>query len=352
LHVDLVDAKTESRGRAVAGVFRIGIKWQAPRGKRRSSFTDMRWSLTGSDPAAGLLSGRIIASDGAAIPYRLWKAEGEPRALVLLLHGAFDYSGAFDEVGPALAKQGYTALAYDQRGFGSTVSRGRWRGVKRMVRDVADMAGFLRERNVGTEPLFIIGESMGGAIAAQAAALYPGLDISGLVLAAPGALAGIWRRMIVTALLRAVQWIAPRGEVVCERISGWELTPAAAIRLLIDPMILRMVRPNMMFGLARLARGAIDLAHDVRVPTLTMVGAKDDFVRIRCMKQLYCRFAGPKEWALFEGAPHLLLHWQHNGRVLTHAVEWMERHIAANDAAAGSEAAKPEPIGRMGIDSE
>ena len=51
---------------------------------------------------------------------------------VLLLHGAFDYAAAFDEIGPKLAYKGFTALAIDQRGFGATESRGLWAGAARM----------------------------------------------------------------------------------------------------------------------------------------------------------------------------------------------------------------------------
>jgi alpha-beta hydrolase superfamily lysophospholipase len=310
-------------------MFRVGIHWKPPGGKRRSSLADRRWSLEALDPALGVRAGSTVAGDGATIPYRLWQAVGEPRALVLLLHGAFDYSGAFDEIGPVLARRGYTALAYDQRGFGGTVSRGRWRGRKRMVRDVGDVAAFLRDRFGETLPLFILGESMGAGIAVLAAAQCADLNVSGLVLAAPGAIAGMVRRTIVSALLRAACWFAPRSAVVCERISGRELNASAAIRLLMDPMILRMIRPNMMFGLAGIAQSAVDEAHGVHVPTLTMAGSKDDFVRVACMKQLYCRFAGPKEWAVFEDGPHLLLHWQNGHRVLEHALAWMDRTLGA-----------------------
>ena len=313
----------------MGAVFRIGINWKAPGGRQRSSVADRRWSLAALDPASRLRCGSLEACDGAIIPYRLWAAKGEPRALVVLLHGAFDYSAAFDEIGPHLAQLGYTAIAFDQRGFGGTVSRGRWRGKSRMVRDVAEVTALLRDRYGESLPLFIIGESMGAAVAVLVTARYPGLNVTGLVLAAPGALAGLIRRTIIAALLRAMRWLAPVGAVVCERVSGRELTASAAIRLLMDPLILRMVRPNMMFGLAGLAQSAVDEAHAVHAPTLTMAGSKDDFVRIGCMKQLYCRFAGAKEWATFDGGPHLLLHWQHGDRVVAHAVDWMERRMVA-----------------------
>ena len=318
----------------MGAAFRIAINWKASGGRRRASLADRRWSLAGLDPAIDVRTGTATATDGAAIPYRLWPSDGETRALVLLLHGAFDYSGAFDEVAPLLARRGFTAIAYDQRGFGGTVSRGRWRGKDRMVRDVADIAAFVRARYGDLLPLFIIGESMGAGVATLAAARFPALNLGGVVLAAPGALAGTVRRTMVAALLRAVRWLVPQGGLMCERISGRDLTASAAIRLLMDPMILRMVRPNMMFGLAGLAQCAVDQAHDVHAPTLTMAGSNDDVVRIGCIRQLYCRFAGPKEWVTFEGAPHLLLHWQHAERVVAHAIAWMETRIprATNDA--------------------
>jgi alpha-beta hydrolase superfamily lysophospholipase len=319
----------------MGAVFRIGINWKAPGGRQRPSLADRRWSLAAQDPTSRLRCGSLEACDRARIPYRLWAAEGNTRALVVLLHGAFDYSAAFDEMGPHLAQRGYTAIAFDQRGFGGTVSRGRWRGKARMVRDVAEVAAFLRGRYGESPPLFVIGESMGAAVAVLATAQYPGLNVAGLVLAAPGALAGMIRRTIVAALLRALRWTAPVGAVVCERLSGRELTAAAAIRLLVDPLILRMVRPNMMFGLGGLAQDAVDEAPAVHVPTLTMAGTKDDFVRIGCMKQLYRRFAGPKEWATFEGGPHLLLHWQHGDRVVARAIDWMERRMQLSTQAQG-----------------
>ena len=58
-----------------------------------------RWSLVALDPSTPVRSGGFVASAGDIVPYRLWPAP-KPRALVLLLHGALDYSGAFDELGP------------------------------------------------------------------------------------------------------------------------------------------------------------------------------------------------------------------------------------------------------------
>jgi len=314
----------------MAGLFRMGFIWNAPL-RRRASFSEIRWSLDAHDPAAPLLTGGLAASDGESILYRLWPAETEPRALIILLHGACDYSSAYDEIGPFLASHGFTSIAYDQRGFGASASRGEWRGKKRMTADVVDAAAFLRSRYGSNLPLFLVGESMGAAVAVHAAARFPTLGLSGIVLAAPGALAGLWRNRILTALLRALRWCFPGGALICERLNADNLTTAAAIRLLADPMVLRLLRPDLMFGLAGLARGATEQARNVRVPSLTMVGTQERIVRIACVKHLHDQLAGPKELAIIEGGPHLLFDWQNSTSVVGRVVEWIETRLMATE---------------------
>ena len=307
----------------MAGVFRLAFRRVAARSPSRAT-RDWRWSLIGTDPQANLFCGAFPTSDGRTAPYRLWRADA-PKALVLLLHGAFDYSGAFDEIGPKLARQGLTALAFDQRGFGGTRSRRHWCGIERMTRDVADAVAFLRGR-FGELPVFVVGESMGADIAVQAVAR--GLAVDGLVLAAPGAVAGLLRRFLWGMIVRLWSYFAPRGEVDVIRLSGKEFTPAAAIRLLSDPMVLRSVRPAMASGLLELAVSTVVAARKVSTPALTMVGSKEDFLYTTCVAALHRNLAGEKAWRIFEGGPHLLLHWQKSDEVLDLVTGWIDGRLA------------------------
>jgi alpha-beta hydrolase superfamily lysophospholipase len=293
------------------------------------SHADIRWALEALDPAnSNLLCGAFRASDGATVPYRLWTPSAKPRAIIVLLHGASDYSGAFDEIGPLLTSRGFMAFAFDQRGFGASSSRGRWSGKHRMMADVTDAVAFLRQRFGNDLPLFMIGESMGAAIAVRVAPLVP--DLAGLVLSAPGAVAGGVRRAAFGLLIRAMNVVAPGHGLVLERTTAWELTPSAAIRLLSDPLVMRKVSPEMLFGLLRLSASAIDKARRVRVPTLTMVGTQDEILRIACIKQLHKGLKCPKTWAVFENGPHMLLHWEHRARVVERVVSWLDARLLAN----------------------
>ncbi|HXC55268.1 MAG TPA: alpha/beta fold hydrolase [Rhizomicrobium sp.] len=306
--------------------YRLGFELSSP--DDRHSIADARWALAGTDPAADMRTGAFDASDGAAVPYRLWRAK-TPRALILLLHGACDYGGAFDEIGPLFAARGFTALAIDQRGFGATATRGRWRGKNRMIRDAIEAVIFLRMRFGEALPVFLLGESMGAALAVHAAARAPDLDLAGIVLAAPGAISGTWRRLFGSALTRVLRFFAPNAGIVIERISAWDFTPGAAIRLLSDPMVLRRIRPAILFGLFKLSRSAVDEAEHVRVPALTMIGGKEELLREACIARLHHGLAGEKEWARFKHGPHLLLHWKWRDRVLDKVFSWAEARLTA-----------------------
>lgn len=305
--------------------YRIAVR-QALVRDRKQSIDDVRWALLALDPGGRRMRyGAFKASDGAEVPYRLWLPK-RPRAMLLLLHGCCDYSGAFDSVGQKLSRAGFAVMAYDQRGFGATASRGSWVGHERIVADVGEAAGFLRARLRPGLPLFVMGESMGGAVAIHAAA-EANLDISGMVLVAPGALASPFRRSLYAWMIYLFRKIVGNAELVVERLDSSDLSADAAIRLLGDPMVMRSINAELLDGVIALASSAVDAAKDVHVPTLTMVGAKDDLLRRDCIFQLHKNFAGPKAWADIEGGPHLLLHWARGKEVLRTARRWIERHI-------------------------
>lgn len=99
-------------------------------------------------------------SDGAAIPARVWKAQGQPRGILLALHGFNDSRDAWEQPAPFFAGQGITVVAPDQRGFGEAPKRGEWAGSDRMVQDVREEIAILQQENPQI-PLYLTGESMG-----------------------------------------------------------------------------------------------------------------------------------------------------------------------------------------------
>lgn len=308
------------------GTYRILLKPSVP-WKREEAAVFYRWALTALDPKRSrLFAGNYQASDGAQVPYRFWSARA-PRALLLMLHGCCDYSGAFDDIAPTLAKRGIACLAYDQRGFGVTASHGAWTSQDRIVEDACEMADFLRKRAQADLPLFVLGESMGGSVAVHMAARQAEASIAGLVLVAPGALASAMRNKLYHWLMRGIGLVARESEIVVERTSAKDLSAAAAIRLLSDPLVMQSIHPDLLDGVIAMGYAAVEAAAKVSVPTLTLIAGKDDVVRNDCVAELHKNLRGPKTMALIEKAPHLLLHWRHGDVVVRYARRWMERRL-------------------------
>jgi len=64
----------------------------------------------------------FITEDGARLPLREWPTQGEPRAVIIAVHGFNDYSRFFDKPARYFSEHGIASFAYDQRGFGKPAS--------------------------------------------------------------------------------------------------------------------------------------------------------------------------------------------------------------------------------------
>ena len=124
-----------------------------------------------------------IAADAVTLPLKRWLPKSKPKAIVLALHGFNDYSNAFTPSGEYFRKSGIATYAYDQRGFGASPETGIWAGEDNLVRDVDNALATLAKKHPRT-PIFLMGESMGGAVAMLAASRAK-LPIRGIILSSP-----------------------------------------------------------------------------------------------------------------------------------------------------------------------
>jgi len=237
------------------------------------------------EPSLG--HGETAMADGYRLPTRVWEPSGPPAAVAIGLHGFNDYHAAFDGVGPFLAQRGILVLAYDQRGFGATEQRGIWPGTEQLVSDLRAVTDLVRRRYPGT-PLYVIGESMGGAVAMVALAQTDPPAIDGLVLVAPA----VWSPQTMNPIQFGALWIAAHT-VPGLKVSGRGLgirpsdNQAMLDRLGRDPLVIKDTRIDALWGMTllmdRVYRGGIR----VEIPTLLLYGANDQIIP----KRAFCELA-------------------------------------------------------------
>ncbi|XP_068605814.1 monoglyceride lipase [Brachionichthys hirsutus] len=126
----------------------------------------------------------VVNADGLHLFCRYWEPSGPPRALVLIVHGAGEHCGSYDEIAQRLRDLSLLVFAHDHVGHGQ--SEGDRMNVKDFqvyIRDSLQHVDLMKSRHPDL-PVFIVGHSMGGAISILMACERPG-DFAGVVLIAP-----------------------------------------------------------------------------------------------------------------------------------------------------------------------
>ncbi len=274
-------------------------------------------SIATAPAAAGpaLAADAVIAADGARLPLRRWLPPGEPRAVILALHGFNDYSNAFAAPGTAWAAAGIATYAYDQRGFGGAPERGRWAGARQLAGDAAEAARLLRQRHPGI-PLYLLGESMGGAIAILAASGRSGAPVpkvDGVILVAPA----VWGRATMSVFERVGLWLADFLPAIewSPNLLPVQISPSDNIAMLralgADPLVIKRTRADTLNGLVDLMSAALNAAPWLDAPVLLLYGERDEIVprepMARFVAALPSRARHRERVALYPKGYHMLL---------------------------------------------
>jgi alpha-beta hydrolase superfamily lysophospholipase len=131
-------------------------------------------------------------------------------------------------------------------------------------------------------PLYLLGDSMGGAVAVVAMTGESGTpvpDVDGVILTAPA----VWGRATMDLLPRVALWAGVRlmpGLTVTGR--GLKIKPSDNIAMLRalsrDPLVIKETRVDTIYGLVDLMDAALDSASLLDVRLLVMYGANDEIV--------------------------------------------------------------------------
>lgn len=238
-----------------------------------------RWMGAGPDITPPDMSeDAFVMPDGARLPFRAWWPEGPPRAVILALHGFNDSRNAWAMPAPDFAAQGIAMVAPDQRGFGAAPNRSLWAGAATMATDATRMAELLRARHPGV-PLFLMGESMGGAVAMVAAVSADPPPVDGYVLLAPA----VRGRATLNAFERAALWLGSRflGPLgFYASAPGIRATDnrEALEQMGRDPLTIRTTRLDTLAGLVDLMDQATLAAPRFAAPALLLYGGQDAII--------------------------------------------------------------------------
>ncbi|MFT3972922.1 MAG: alpha/beta fold hydrolase [Amaricoccus sp.] len=232
--------------------------------------------------------------------------EGAPKAVILALHGYGDAGDlTFGRAAAAWTARGIAVFAPDQRGFGSNPSRRHWPGVDVLASDARAHAHALRRRFPDL-PLTVVGHSMGGGVALVAAG--QGLDADGLVLAGPAIAGGEALGEVARGAARLLATALPERRWTGEGVVRIQPTDDLdALRTVAaDPRHFGDPSSRELYGLVLLMDRAAAAAPSVHLPTVVMMGARDQVLRPESVEQVALTIPGLTRYILYPRGWHWL----------------------------------------------
>lgn len=272
-------------------------------------------------------NGHFIARDGAMLPVRSWLPTDKPlRAVIVGVHGFNDYSQAFAIPGSYLTRYGIASYAYDQRGFGGAPGKGLWSGIDAYTNDLAGFVKQIRRLHPGL-PLYIMGESMGGAVSIVSLTGDHPPPVDGVILVAPA----VWgretmpwyQRWLLAVASHTVPWMELTG-------NGLGITPSdnreMRRALYNDPQVIKGTRVDAMHGLTNLMDAALARAEKLRLPALIQYGRHDQVIPRGPMLRMLEKMPSTTRKAFYEQGYHMLLRDLHREKPLIDIATWINDH--------------------------
>ncbi len=271
--------------------------------------------------------GSFIAMDGLTLPIRKWIPQDIPlKAIVIALHGFNDYSNFFTSAGNYLISHGIASYAYDQRGFGGAPGRGLWAGVEAYTNDLAGFVKAIRSIHPGV-PLYVLGESMGGAVTIVTMTGMNPPDVDGIILVAPA----VWgrdtmpwyQRWLLNVSAHTLPWMQLTGK-------GMKLIPSDNREMLRslgrDAQVIKATRIDTVYGLSDLMDAALLQAEKLQVPTLVQYGENDQIIPKKPIFIMLGKMPDSARKAFYVSGYHMLLRDLQGDKPLADIAAWIADH--------------------------
>jgi alpha-beta hydrolase superfamily lysophospholipase len=274
--------------------------------------------------------GRFCGRQGLACCYRAWLPDRAPKAALALIHGVCEHGGRYRALAAVLVAHGYAVYALDLRGHGR--SDGEPILIRQFDHHLDDAEQLLREiqaRHPGC-PVFLLGHSMGGAIAARLA-IRRRPEIRGLVLSAAAIRVAGHLFPLIRHLAAVLSVVLPRLRLVRVGTSRLSRDPQVVAEFRQDPLVYNGKFP-VRTG-AEILRAARELHHELHAletPVLILHGTGDWITDPRGSCELYEQAQSrDKTLKLYDGLYHDLFHEPEWKQVTADLVAWLDQRAGA-----------------------
>ncbi|HWD69782.1 MAG TPA: lysophospholipase [Solirubrobacteraceae bacterium] len=283
---------------------------------------------TDTDDSAGSEQGSFRGTRARRIAWRSWSPAGDqqPTGVVTIAHGYGEHIGRYQHVAARLTESGYAVYGLDHHGHGQSAGKRGKVTLRAAVEDLNQLIVSVARARHPELPQFLLGHSMGGAIALRYAMAHQ-QRLTGLAISAPlAAVDGGPALLALGRLLGVLFPAAPVSRVDPRLVSRDHEVVKAYIA---DPLNHHGPVPA---GVARDFIAHVGtLAADVRritLPTLLMWGTADRLCPTSGSELVAANISSTDLTVKrYEGLFHEILNEPEREQVLGDLVAWLDGHL-------------------------
>ncbi len=273
-----------------------------------------------------------------ATPCMVWmEPEGPTKGILVCVHGLGLHKGCYRQFAERMTKLGWGIYAVDVRGFGSfmTMPKGaRHVDFEGCMGDVREAIELVRQTHPGM-PVYLVGESMGGGIAFQAASRYADM-VNGVISACPASK----RQKSMSAAVRVgANLLTGKHHMDIKPILVNQSTQKEELRQtwLHDPLGRFEMDPMELIHFQLFMDGNYHAAKKMtKTPVIILQGQDDKLVNGKSQEGLIKDIPHQDKMLVYvEHSEHLILEeGQFNDAVIATVSEWLDAHLPEKTAAA------------------
>lgn len=275
---------------------------------------EKRLKILRENPVATTQYEFITVADGTKIFLRYFTPlNTEEKAMLICLHGLGAHSAYWTILADFLLPKGIYLYVPDMRSHGRTEAKiGHLDNFDIVFSDIREIIEYIKKKNPRL-PLFMLGESMGGAIAINYVSRFP-QNIDGLILSAPAIKAV--NTNIIQSLFNLPSYLfhlAFLPEKLVFKLTGEEelgsRDPGQQNYDSTDPAHLQKTSMRFMINLAKIVRNTLkEAVNKINLPIIIFQGSGDKVISEKGAKEFYEKLpARDKTLKIFNGSYHCLM---------------------------------------------
>lgn len=268
------------------------------------------------------------ARGSSRLYHQTWLPDGDTRAVVLLIHGLGEHSSRYGHVASHLTQRGFAVHALDHYGHGK--SDGLAGYVERFsvyLDGVAALLEVIRNEHAD-QPLFLLGHSMGGLIAA-AFLLQHQAEFRACALSGPAFRSDQAPPAIVIALIRLLATLVPTLPLLQLDPSGVSRDQDVVKAYVKDPLVHHgKLSARLISEMSAIMNNTLARASDISLPILIMHGEADTLTSPAGSAEMFAQVGSTdKVLKTYPGLYHEIFNEPEQETVLSDLSTWLEAHL-------------------------